>query len=81
MSTSGSGDPFHGDKRTDETVMISSENLSDLVAQAKSSPDAAAPASSQPVADGDTGPNKTLIMVAAIVAVVVVLAVLVFALG
>lgn len=76
MSTSGSGDPFHGDKRTDETVMISSENLSDLVAQAKSAPDAAAP-----VADGDTGPNKTLIMVAAIVAVVVVLAVLVFALG
>jgi len=81
MSEPSADDPFKVDKRTDETVMISSDNLSDLVAQATTG---AAPAEPAEPAAGSAaakdGPNTAvLVAVAVAVAVVVIIAVIALA--
>lgn len=69
----GAGD-FRGsreEKRQDETIMINSDNLSDMVSQAKSA-DAVAPAAAAPTAGG---PNLLYIAIGVAVLLVIVLAI------
>ena len=79
----GTGGDFRGsreEKRQDETVMINSENLSDLVSQAKLTPPAAAaPApAAVPAAEPSTGPNLVIIAIG-VVLILVVIAALIYA--
>ncbi len=78
----GSGGDFRGsreEKRQDETVMINSENLSDLVSQAKLTPPAAAPTPEVvPVAEASSGPNLVIIAIG-VVLILVVIAALIYA--
>lgn len=87
MSNPGSGDPFGGDKRTDETVMIGQSDLNDLVAQAKAQP---APAPEATPSTGDAivsgveeataNSSKTILIVGAVVLVLALIGILVVAL-
>ena len=74
----GTGGDFRGsreEKRQDETVMINSENLSDLVSQAKDTPPAGtAPAPAAPPAESGNGPNMVIIGVGVALILVVVIA-------
>ena len=79
------GRDIRGDKRKEETVMLSSENVADLVAQAKAEAPPAAPAAppvpTPPAASTPAkGPN-TLLIVGASVAVLLVIVLLVVLLG
>lgn len=84
-----SGDPFHGDKRTDETVMIGSDDLSNLVAQAKGGAADPAPAATETsgeaivagVEDAAAGSSKTILIVGAVVVALAIIGILVVALG
>ncbi|MCC5951550.1 MAG: hypothetical protein JJU45_05590 [Acidimicrobiia bacterium] len=92
MSEPQSDDPFKADKRKDETVMLSQDNLADIVSQAKGgdapadapaqpasaepAPSAAAPA---PAADSDENSNSIWMLVGGI-ALILLLAVIAFAL-
>ena len=72
-SAGGAGD-FRGsreEKRQDETVMINSDNLSDMVSQAKSA-DAPSPVSAAPA---KSNPNLLYIAIGVAVLIVIVLAI------
>jgi hypothetical protein len=72
---------IRGDKRKEETVMLSSDNVADLVAQAKAEAAAATPPAATPqpaatpapaAASASTGPNRTVLIAGAVAAVVLV---------
>jgi hypothetical protein len=79
----GAGGDFRGsreEKRQDETVMINSENLSDLVSQAKSTPAADAGGAPAPV-EAKTGPNLVIVTIGVVIVLAIVIALVVKAIG
>jgi len=79
----GSGGDFRGsreEKRQDETVMINSDNLSDLVSEAKTAGPSPAPAPSKPASKplgtstGEGGPNMLIIGIGVALILIVVIA-------
>lgn len=80
MSDPKGDDPFKGDKRTDETVMISSDDLGGMVDAAKAGgqPSAVEQATAAKAATG--GPNVAVIVLA-VLAVIAVVAIAVVALA
>lgn len=89
MSEPQSDDPFKADKRKDETVMLSQDNLADIVSEAKGG---AAPAPAQPQPEpasaassasaasaGESSSNNLWLLVGGI-ALILLLAVIAFAL-
>ena len=89
MSEPQSGDPFKADKRKDETVMLSQDNLADIVSQAKggdaespAEPPTAepAPAAAAPAAASDSDDDSNNIwLLAGGIALILLLAVIAFA--
>lgn len=81
MSDPKGDDPFKGDKRTDETVMISSGDLSDIVDQAKGGADQPSAVEQAAAAQAATGGPNIAVIVLAVIAVLAVVAIAVVALG
>jgi hypothetical protein len=72
----GAGGDFRGsreEKRQDETVMISSDNLSNLVNEAKATPPGASPEPA-PAAAGSSGPNLLIIGIGVVLILAIVIA-------
>ena len=78
MSEPQGDDPFKADKRTDETVMISSDDLGGMVADAKAGAQPAASSEPAPAPSGDAEPSSgppvglIVLIVAAVIAVILV---------
>lgn len=80
MSDPKGDDPFKGDKRTDETVMISSNDLSGIVDQAKGG-DQPSAVEQAAAAKATTGGPNVAVIVLAVLAVIAVVVIAVVALG
>lgn len=74
MSDPKGDDPFKADKRTDETVMISSDDLGGMVGEAKATAEPSAVEQAAEARAATGGPNVAVIVLAvlAVVAVVVI---------